>query len=257
MSVVNFEFGTLIHGRQNSMGTFDADLNPDVRNATTNADLTVYVRIHFQKIDPTPASSTYADYDGTAVPIRAWRDSEWLAFRTTFLNDCRRKWHGKFWLKTPASFTRLNWPSVNPTHRCNLYCRFEISEQSTPEGAHAIIPVVHVDGNHFFRSHMLLYDNGDLAPQRRTAGSRFFTHVHEIGHLIGLDHPGHGTPACSTGGEDACYAAADGSDTGIMARGSVMLPEYADPWRKAAAQLTSTQKTDWIVSMHREYPVRL
>lgn len=59
------------------------------------------------------------------------------------------------------------------------------------------------------------------------------------------------------GSEDACYAAADGSDTGIMARGSVMLPEYADPWRKAAAQLTSTQRTDWIVWMHREYPVRL
>ena len=81
--------------------------------------------------------------------------------------------------------------------------------------------------------------------------------MHEIGHLIGLDHPGHGTPACSTGGEAACYAAADGSDTGIMARGSVMLPEYADAWRKAAAQLTSTQKNDWIVSINKQSRVNI
>ncbi|MCA9133077.1 MAG: hypothetical protein KDA45_07970 [Planctomycetales bacterium] len=257
MSTINFEFGSLIQGRQNNMGVFDADINPDVRNATTNADLTLYVRIHFQKVDPSGGVNTYNDYDGTAVPIRAWRDSEWESFRSTFLRGCRHKWHGKFWLKTPATYDRLNWPTVNPTHRCNLYCRFEISEQSTSEGAHAVIPVVRVDGNHFFRSHMLLYSNRDLRPENLTRGSRFYTHVHEIGHLIGLNHPGEGQPGCPTGGEHACYAAADGSDTGAMARGSVILPEYASPWQKAAATLTSTQATDWQVSMQRAYPVRL
>ena len=33
---------------------------------------------------------------------------------------------------------------------------------------------------------MLLYSNRDLRAENLTAGSKFFTHVHEIGHLIGL-----------------------------------------------------------------------
>lgn len=257
MGEVNFEFGTLIQGRQNRMGTFDADLNPDVRNATTNADLTVYVRIHFQRVDPTPTVTTYADYDGTQVPIRAWRESEWTTWKRRFLTDCQQKWNGKMWLVTPATYRGLDWPTVNPTHRCNLYCRFEISEQADSQGAHAVIPVVHVDGNHSFRSHMLLYDNQDLTPRRLTRGSNFFTHVHEIGHLIGLDHPGAGQATCTTGGEAACYATADGDDRGIMGRGSEIRTEHARPWLSAAAALTGVARDRWTVSLRRAYPVRL
>ncbi len=257
MSTIDFEFGTLIQGRQNHMGTFDADLNPDVRNRTTNADLTVYIRINFQKVDPTPAATTYADYDGTAVPILTWRTSEFAAWKRRFLTDCQRKWSGKFWLRTPTSYNSLNWPESDPTHRCNLYCRFEISEQSDSQGAHAVIPVVKVARSQYFRSHMLLYDSNDLGRQRRTRGSNFFTHVHEIGHLIGLNHPGTGTAHCTTGGEAACYAAPDGDDRGTMGRGSEPRASDAEPWRKAAEALTGVSKSQWTVSLSRVYPQRI
>lgn len=254
MGTVNFEHGTLIHGRQNRMGTFDADINTDVCNRTTNADLTLFIRIHFQKINPTASSNTYNDSDGTAVPIRAWRDGEWINWKRQFLNGCQRKWHGKFWLRTPTTYNGLNWPQQNPTHQCNLYCRFEISEQASQNGAHAVIPVVRVNGNHFFRSHMLLYSNRDLRAERLTRGSLFFTHVHEIGHLIGLDHPGTGLPRCTTGDEPACYASADGSDSGVMGMGSQIFERHAQPWIKAAALLTGTHEWLWKVSRHRAYP---
>lgn len=254
MSELTFEYGTLIHGRQNRMGAFDADLSPDVRNATTNADLTLYIRINFQQIDPTATSRTYRDSDGTAVPIRAWRPGEFAQWKKRFLTGCRNKWHGKFWLLTPATYTNLNWPLARPTHRCNLYCRFEISEQATPEGAHAVIPVVHVDGRHFFRSDMLLYSNNDLQAERLTRGSNFFTHVHEIGHLIGLEHPGHGRPGCTTGGEAVCYASADGDTRGVMGMGSVIRAEYAQPWRRAASILTGVKQASWTVSLQRAFP---
>ena len=254
MSTVNFEHGTLIHGRQNQMGSFDADIRAEGRNRTTNADLTLNVRIHFQQINPTAASNTYNDADGTAVPIRAGRPGEFTRWSWRFLSECQRKWNGKFWLQTPAACNSFNWPQQNPTHRCNLYCRFEIEAQSSSNGAHAVIPVVRVNGNHFFRSHMLLYSNRDLRPERLTRGSTFFTHVHEIGHLIGLDHPGTGLPACSTGSEPACYAGAGGDDRGVMGRGSHIYVRHAQPWQRAAALLTGTRQADWTASLRRLYP---
>lgn len=253
MGTVNFEYGTLIHGQQNNMGTFDADINADVRNRTTNADLTLFIRINFQQINPTAGSNTYNDWDGTAVPIRAWRPHEWTNWKGRFLSGCRSKWHGKFWLQTPTTYNSLNWPQQNPTHRCNLYCRFEISEQANQNGAHAVIPVVRVNGNHNFRSHMLLYSNRDLRAESLTRGSQFFTHLHEIGHLIGLDHPGTGLPGCTTGGETACYASADGNQ-GVMGLGSRIYARHAQPWKRAAALLTGTREADWTVSLRRVYP---
>lgn len=257
MSTVDFEFGTLIQGQRNQQGTFDADINPSVRNATTNADLTLYIRINFQKIEPTAASNTYNDADGTAVPIRAWRPGEFETFKRTFLGQCRRAWHGKFWLKTPASYSSLNWPARNATHRCNLYCRFDISEQANANGAHAVIPVVRVSGNNTFRSHMLLYSNLDTRRERLVRGSHFVTTAHEIGHLIGLDHPGINLATCATGNEQPCYAAADGTATGVMGMGSRIFDRHAQPWKKAAAALTGVAEANWTVSRRREYPTRL
>ena len=255
--VVNFEHGTLIHGQQNAFGTFDADIDESVCNARTNANLTLYVRINFVRVEPTAASNTYADADGTNVPIRAWTDALWSRWKNRFVTECQSKWSGKFWLKTPRTYNNLNWPESSPTHRCNLYCRFRVSEQSSSQGAHAVIPVVRVNGNHFFRSHMLLYSSRDLRAERLTRGSLFYTHIHEIGHLIGLEHPGNSLPACTSGAESACYAAADGNDQGVMGRGSRIYARHAQPWQKAAALLTSTRESDWTVSMRRAYPERL
>lgn len=258
MTTVNFEHGTLIHGRQNRMGTFDADISMHGANRLNNADLTVYLRINFQKIDPTPGNTTYRDWDNTAVPIRAWRGQQFDRWKRRFMRDCKRKWDRKFWLLTPQSYTGLNVPRGNPVVRSNLYCRFDISEQATSAGAHAVIPVVRIDGNHTFRSHMLLYDDRDLRPQTRTEGSTFFTHVHEIGHLMGLNHPGDGLPGCTAGGGDpACYADAGGDDTGVMGRGSRIMARHATPWKKAAAALTSTRETDWTAFTSRVFPSRL
>lgn len=257
MNTVNFKYGALIHGRQNNMGAFNAVLNPRVRNRETNADLTLFVRVHFKQINPTAASKTYRDSDNKDVPIRKWKPKEWNLWKTQFIGDCQRKWNGKFWLRTPKTYNGLNWPASSATHRCNIYCKFKISEQSNAEGAHAVIPVVKISKKHFFRSNMLLYDSQDLKPLKLTAKSKFLTHLHEIGHLIGLDHPGEKNPGCVAGDEAVCYASPKGNDKGVMGRGSRIYARHAQPWIKAVAIMTETPEFLWKASRKRIYPKKL
>jgi hypothetical protein len=257
MATMVFKFGTLIFGRQNIQGTFDADINTEVCSKTTNANLTIYIRICFQQVNPTATLKTYNDSDNNSVAIRQWKAKEWTNWKGKFLNICRNKWNGKFWLETPKDYTGLDWPKLNSKYRSNLYCRFEISEQSNMMGAHAVIPVVSIDGKQDFRSHMLLYDNRDLNAKELTKGSKFFTCAHEIGHLIGLEHPGkyyNIFAGCVTDSEAVCYYDEFGNNDGIMGMGSKITVDYAKPWLIAAALLTGTNETTWKVSLSRIYP---
>ncbi len=257
MSEINFEFGSLIlHGNSAAgQANFDADLDPDVRNATTNADLTIYMRVCLQRHDPPAGTTTYPDHNGTQLPIRAWTDTEWTSWTGRYTRETTRFWSGKFWLRTPDTFRRLDWPVPTPTHRCNLYCRFEMSVTTVVEGAHAVIPVVRVNGRHTFRSNALLYSNRALSGrQYPTARTRFFTHLHEVGHLLGLHHPGTGTAGCVDGGENACYAADPDS---VLGFGSLIRDAHAQPWKKAASLLTGVAEADWTATRARAYPRRI
>jgi hypothetical protein len=253
MGVITFEHPLLILSGHTNLGqpNFDAELNSDVCDRTTHADLTVLLRVCFKQVNPSAGSNTYQDADGTAVPIRSWRAGEWDLWKRRFLSTCERHWNGRFWLRTPDAYRGLDWPATRPTHRPNLYCRLQLTEQLSEEGAHAVVPVVHVDGSHFFRSHALLYSNRDILPERLTRGSRFFTHIHEIGHLLGLPHPGEGRAGCSAGDEAACYAA---NPRSVMGLGSRVLKEHAAPWTKAIALITETAPHLWKVETRRAYP---
>lgn len=93
----------------------------------------------------------------------------------------------------------------------------------------------------WFGSHSTLYDSKDTnLTQKRTdsKGKPVMqrAHVHEVGHLLGLDHVDVGKPHCSPSGNTnaaACYGVADDDMKAVMGAGMELRAENAYPWREA------------------------
>jgi hypothetical protein len=161
---VDFKYGTLIRTgpRLQAGGKWDAELNEDVRNGHNNADLTISIRIHFQKIDPANRrAGQYPDTDNKPRRIQRWAPGEFELFKRRLLGRAQRFWNEVYWLKTPATYKELDWPDAIATHRCNLFCRLELGDAQSRD-AHYTIAVVRVQNDEQFRSHSRLYSQHDI-----------------------------------------------------------------------------------------------
>src|SRR5271169_1371172 len=142
MGNLNFKYGTLIRGGPKTLngGKWDATLKEYVRNAHTNADLSIQIRVYFAKISPALGrTGLHGDHDDTPTKpskkkIQMWAPGEFESFTSRLVRQAQRYWDGVFWLQTPQRYTELNWPDERPTHRCHLYCRFELNQvQAEPD----------------------------------------------------------------------------------------------------------------------------
>jgi len=104
MADLVFKYGTLIRSGPKLVngGKWDATLEDEVRNSRTNADLTIYIRVFFSKIDPAGGrTGTYPDTDDTpANPskrrIQAWGRGEFDRFANNLIAGAQRFWNGVF-----------------------------------------------------------------------------------------------------------------------------------------------------------------
>lgn len=254
--VVTFTHPTLIFGKQNAVsgGVYDAMPDDTTCTARNNAELEVIMRVYYYDAfnDPAivtkdaadPKKGLAKDHDGVEFHCTPWDPAKLQKWTRKAVRVTQTFWHGKFWLETPSTYTGLDIAVGSQTYRPNVWCRFSISAAASQAGAHFKIAVANIstakDPAHGFqfRSNMLLYDVLDPINTKK----------HEVGHLLGLDHPGGN---CNNA---ACYNSADDD---VMGSGKTVLARHALPWQKAMALITSTSKDDWKVHMRKVFPKKV
>jgi hypothetical protein len=265
MGTVDFKFGTLIRTGPKLAygGKWDADLVDWKIDPSTNAYLRIFIRIFFAKIDPAGKTGTYGDTDDTAAkpskkPIQKWKPGEFERYVRNLTSCAQRFWDGQFWLKTPKTYDGLNYLAHGrPAHRCNVYCKLDLEAVSQARDAHYTIAVVRAQDGVKFRSNSVLYSQNDIKSAQMIPHStvKFWTHFHEVGHLIGLGHVGTcGKINVHNDNSPTAYGVTAQEMLDVMGRGYVRHNWHATPWQQAAEAFTGVKVADWKVFQHHIRP---
>ena len=222
---------------------FDAELNTDCCDPYNNAELTLTLRMGFRQINPAGGANagTYLDAGGQPRNVIRWTPAAWSSWKTKFVSSAQSFWTGKLWLINDS----LSFPYKDRgvIYYPNVWCLFKLvgNEAMVPGNHHTIDVVRLAPGVNWFASNATLYDSKDMdSIQKNTTstGKKVMqrAHVHEVGHLLGLNHVDVGKPHCPASGNtdaSACYGVSDHDMQSVMGTGMQLRPEHAYPWRES------------------------
>lgn len=255
--------------------SFDTELSSAMVNGTTNAELTIVLRLMLSKLDARQTGGAVSDGTRTHA-VQNWTETEWRTYRHNLLENCAAAWNGRFWLVPPADYAGLDWPArpAAPTHRPNVWCKLKIEPVDNIGRAHRKIVCIRTPAGGF-RSFtgtggsglagtgepVTTFDYFDLRPEHYhfagpetgTGGTQlryrttFRAAIHEFGHILGLDHPDKHVHI--SGGHHDEYGMSRASREDVMGYGCKMDASSAVPWLKRIAAHTGIPAGRWTVKL--------
>lgn len=245
-------------------GSFDSELgNPQPRD--NESRLTLVIKLHLRQMNPSGTADTGTLRDsGQNYTITRWDNDSWTSFTRRVANMVDSVWDAKQFLTPPANLPQsvlreMMFPGPLGSGKAPyVSCHLDARIQASASGSHASLRCYRLDTSETktFRSFIQPSagrDGGILVDRdvyyeiyHDADGLRFFNTVaHEIGHVLGLQHPGGNSNSAAAYGTPGTPQYRE-----VMGFGTNVTPRQAAPW-KSRIKMHTDYRREWNVTATR------
>jgi hypothetical protein len=190
-------------------------------------------------------------------PGSSGRLSKFDEFKRDAVKNAEKFWNGRFRLTPPASYSYCVWPAGGGGKPRGVTCTMKMVQVNEAGSAsHVVRCYRRAQGENSSRvdtltwtdvileesTHQLRDKTGKLIPTKQ------LTLAHEVGHMLGLDHP-----VCP-GEEAKCYG--DGGEesqiTNVLGAGNLVNKSNSSPWVGRAVRHTGVPQDQWTVDLMKD-----